>query len=52
MFIFILGLICFALGCINISLCFANFRWINIILGIFCLTIGIYDIVTFVMGLI
>ena len=51
MFNFILGLICFALGCINISMCAAHFKWANIILGIFCLTIGIYDIVTFAMGL-
>lgn len=47
----ILSLICFALGCINISICAAYFRWINIIFGIYCLTIGIYDIVTFMMKL-
>jgi hypothetical protein len=53
MIIFILGLICFALGCINISLGVINkANWTNIIVGLFCLTVGIYDIVTFVMKLI
>lgn len=53
MLLFILGLLCFAFGCINISLGASNkITWINIIIGFFCLIIGIYDIVTFAMRLI
>ena len=59
MITFILGLICLALGCINISIGCVGFifmpgqaKWLNIVVGVFCLTVGIYDIVHFISQLV
>ena len=48
----LLALLCFTLGPINISIGLIKEFWFNIILGITCSIIGIYDLYTILEKLI